>query len=190
MDDDQIVRQDANAEHRLAAHTQGEILVIVPASVERQVVFDALLRQDRVTGGNIAEDRHLTAARGKLVDLDGLRRNGNGLQLLFERDGAALARALLNEPHLLQVLDMEMDRGGRLEPQRLADFTHGGGIAVFGDALGNVIVYALLHSGQFFHLVRPFQHLFEFMIPHFSRNATSVLGFYVNFAAFFCREIF
>ena len=112
VDDDQIVRQDANAEHRLAAHTQGEILVIVPAGVERQVVLDALLRQNRVTGGNIAEDRHLTAARGKLVDLDGLRRNGNGLQLLFERDGTALARALLNEPHLLQVLDMEVDRGG------------------------------------------------------------------------------
>ena len=48
----------------------------------------------------------------KLVDLDGLRRNGNGLQLLFERDGTALARALLNEPHLLQVLDMEVDRRG------------------------------------------------------------------------------
>ena len=112
VDDDKVVRQDADAEHRLAAHTQGEILVIVPAGVERQVVLDALLRQNRVTGGNIAEDRHLTAARGKLVDLDGLRRNGNGLQLLFERDGTALARALLNEPHLLQVLDMEVDRGG------------------------------------------------------------------------------
>ena len=112
MDDDKVVRQDADAEHRLAAHTQGEILVIVPAGVERQVVLDALLRQNWVTGGNIAEDRHLTAARGKLVDLDGLRRNGNGLQLLFERDGTALARALLNEPHLLQVLDMEVDRGG------------------------------------------------------------------------------
>ena len=112
MDDDKVVRQDADAEHRLTAHTQGEILVIVPAGVERQVVLDALLRQNRVTGGNIAEDRHLTAARGKLVDLDGLRRNGNVLQLLFERDGAALARALLNEPHLLQVLDMEVDRGG------------------------------------------------------------------------------
>ena len=35
------------------------------------------------------------------VWIDGLRRNGNGLQLLFERDGTALARALLNEPHLL-----------------------------------------------------------------------------------------
>ena len=112
MDDDKVVRQDADAEHRLAAHTQGEILVIVPAGVERQVVLDALLRQNRVTGGDIAEDRHLAAARGKLVDLDGLRRNGNGLQLLFERDGTALARALLNEPHLLQVLDMEVDRGG------------------------------------------------------------------------------
>ena len=112
MDDDKVVRQDADAEHRLAAHTQGEILVIVPAGVERQVILDALLRQNRVTGGNIAEDRHLTAARGKLVDLDGLRRNGNGLWLLFERDGAALARALLNEPHLLEVLDMEVDRGG------------------------------------------------------------------------------
>ena len=112
VDDDKVVRQDADAEHRLAAHTQGEILVIVPAGVERQVVLDALLRQNRVTGGNIAEDRHLAAARGKLVDLDGLRRNGNGLQLLFERDGTALARALLNEPHLLQVLDMEVDRGG------------------------------------------------------------------------------
>ena len=112
VDDDKVVRQDTDAEHRLAAHTQGEILVIVSAGVERQVVLDALLRQNRVTGGNIAEDRHLTAARGKLVDLDGLRRNGNGLQLLFERDGTALARALLNEPHLLQVLDMEVDRGG------------------------------------------------------------------------------
>ena len=61
---------------------------------------------------------------------------------------------------------------------------------MFGDALCYIIVYALLHSGQFFHLVRPFQHLFEFMIPHFPRNATSVLGFYVNFAVFFCREIF
>ena len=101
MDDDKVVRQDADAEHRLAAHTQGKILVIVPAGVERQVVLDALLRQNWVTGGDIAEDWHLTAARGKLVDLDGLRRGGNGLRLLFERDGAALACALFDKPHLL-----------------------------------------------------------------------------------------
>ena len=101
MDDDKVVRQDADAEHRLAAHTQGKILVIVPAGVERQVVLDALLRQNWVTGGDIAKDRHLTAARGKLVDLDGLRRGGNGLRLLFERDGAALACALFDKPHLL-----------------------------------------------------------------------------------------
>ena len=101
MDDDKVVRQDADAEHRLAAHTQGKILVIVPAGVERQVVLDALLRQNRVTGGNIAEDRHLTAARNKLVNLDRLRRNGNGLWLLFERDGAALACALFDKSHLL-----------------------------------------------------------------------------------------
>ena len=52
-------------------------------------------------GGNIAEDWHLTAARNKLVNLDRLRRNGNGLWLLFERDGAALACALFDKSHLL-----------------------------------------------------------------------------------------
>ena len=113
MDDDKVVRQDADAEHRLAAHTQGEILVIVPAGVERQVVLNALLRQNRAAGGDIADDGH-AAARGRLTALIRLLHGGGGrlLRLLFERDGAALARALLNEPHLLQVLDMEVDRGG------------------------------------------------------------------------------
>ena len=32
------------------------------------------------------------------------------------------------------MLDVEMDGGGRLEPQRLADLAHGGCIAMFGDA--------------------------------------------------------
>ena len=74
--------------------------------------MEKLSRMQQRVYDYIAEDRHLAAARGKLVDLDGLRRNRNGLWLLFERDGTALARALLNEPHLLQVLDMEVDRGG------------------------------------------------------------------------------
>ena len=85
----------------------------MPAGIERQVILDALLRQNRAAGGDVADDGH-AAARRKLVSRF-LRPHRGGrrfLRLLFERDGAALARALLNEPHLLQVLDMEVDRGG------------------------------------------------------------------------------
>ena len=116
--------------------------------IERQVILDALLRQDRAAGGDVADDGHATA-RGKLISRF-LRPHRGGrcfLRLLFERDGAALARALFDESHLLQMLDVEMDGGGRLEPQRLADLAHGGRIAVQSDALFNVIVHALLHSG-------------------------------------------
>ena len=61
MDDNKIVRQDADTEHRLAAHAQGEILVIVSTGVKRQVILNALLRQDRAAGGDIADDGHAAA---------------------------------------------------------------------------------------------------------------------------------
>ena len=72
-----------------------------------------------------------------------------------ENQGPALAVPLLDEPPLLEPLEVEVDRGGGLEAHRLADLPHRGGIALPGDHLPEIGVDPVRHLGFLRHGAPP-----------------------------------
>ena len=189
----QISRQDAKAQHRLPAHAQGKILLVVSAGVKGQIILDALLRQDRAARRDVAEDRHLTARELTLLAGGNAHRRGFGCgrSVLLERNGAALAGALVDQPELLQVLDVEMHRRRGLEPQRLSDLAHGGGISLLPDGTHDKIIDLLLHFGQLFHRPRSSQSgrsLLKLIISHRFAKCNICLILFYDFSFWFSEN--
>ena len=103
---------------------------------EGEVVLNALLGEDRRSGGHVAQNGDLVTA---------------GSLLLRHSDGAGLAFRLDDHTGLLQALEMEVDGGGGFQPHCRPDLPDRGGIAVAGGEKDDVVIDLLLFGGQFCH---------------------------------------
>src|SRR4029077_6137558 len=103
------------------------------------VVLDALLGEERATGGDLAEDR-------QTPDVGSLGGGRIGLVTLAadQLERARLRRIALQQTGPLEVREMRVNgrRGG--EPDLLADLAHSRGIAVQVDVLDEVVPDLLL----------------------------------------------
>ena len=156
MHDHKVARQDAEAQHRLAAHAQGKVFALPSAGIEGQIVLDALLREDRAAGRHVPDDRHLRRLRrrkhdGLLLLRPGLRLGGFGRLAVHRNNGAALERTLFNVAQLREVLQVKMHRRRGFEPHCVADVADRRRVAVLRQIGKQKLVDSLLHLGPFAH---------------------------------------
>ena len=116
--DDEVAVEDADVDHRLAAHPQHEQLAVAREVLrEREHLFDVLGREHTGARGDVAEQRDV-ADRSPF---DG--RAGDRL----ERD-TSIARGLVGSRReialVLERREVRVHRGGRRQADRLADLPH------------------------------------------------------------------
>ena len=110
-----------------------------------------------------------------------------GLRRLRQRQGAAFAGPLCQHAHLLHVLQMEVDGGGRFQPHRLADLPHGGRVPLPLQGLRNGVVYLLLHLCHLDHVAAPFAAFIRFH-RYYTTPVSKLQHLFHLFYAAFCLE--
>jgi GTP-binding protein EngB required for normal cell division len=109
-DHDQVAVEHAGVDHRLAADPQHEQLPVADQLLGQRVDrLDALLGQDRTTGGDLADQRHV-ACRGAGPDVQ------IGDRVAAELERARLGRVATQVALALQRLELPVDRRGERSP--------------------------------------------------------------------------
>ena len=130
--------------HRVAADAQ-QVVAFVPTRElgHRNVVLDVLLGEDRLAGGDRAEERQPLGADDPADAVDRVPHRP-----VEQLDRAGLGRVAAQQPDLLEVGEMGMHRGRRGEADSFADVAHGGRIAVLGGVLADEVEDLLLALRQ------------------------------------------
>ena len=124
---------------------------------QREDLLDPLLGQDRATGGDPADHRHVDRGRHGVADpglvvrrlLGVADRAAGGHHLGQEHlEGAGAVGVALEEALLLQHPQLVGDRGGAGQADQLADLAHARRVAAVLEGVADDVEDALLARGQ------------------------------------------
>ena len=130
----QVAGQDARLQHRLSPNPQGERLVRPCAGVKGKIILNAFFRQNRTSGGSIADNRHPVPHRR-----------------FHQGNGTAFSGPLGDHPRRRHVFEVEMNGGGGPQAHCAANFTHRRGIPLLLNGGCDIIIDFLLHIRELYH---------------------------------------
>src|SRR5581483_118740 len=148
--EDHVAVEDARVDHAVAAHLEQEVAVLGELGREEEVVFDVLLRQDRRTGGHVADDGHRDGVAALVVDLG----------VAHELDGAGLGRIALDQAAALELVEVVVDGRAGAQADGLADLTDARGVVPDLGDVADVVEDLCLPVGE---LIGQFEFISAFL---------------------------